>query len=205
MTINFIYFDLGRVLLDFTHERGFEQIAAASGLTAQAVNDAMMKSGLSDRYETGELTSEEFHKAFCETTGSHISLDDLMTAWGDIFDLMPATVALAANLRSAGNRIGILSNTCAAHWEFAARKFRVLDQIFDPVVTSYEAKSMKPDAGIYQAAAQAAACDPGNLFFVDDREENVEGARKLGWHAVLFQSARQLSHDLEALGVEFNR
>lgn len=205
MAIKFIYFDLGRVLLDFTHERGFEQIATASGLSVDEVNNALMKSGLSDRYETGELSSQEFHTSFCEATGASISMNDLMTAWGDIFELMPATVALASNLRSAGNRIGILSNTCAAHWEFAARNFRVLDQIFTPVITSYEAKSMKPDSGIYQEAAKAAGCEPSELFFVDDREENVEGAKKLGWHAVLFQSARQLSNDLESLGVQFNR
>ena len=205
MTIKFIYFDLGRVLLDFTHERGFEQIAESAELTPDAVRAALFDTGISDRYETGELSTGEFHQEFCAASGSNLSVESLTTAWSDIFDLKPETVALAANLKSAGNRIGILSNTCEAHWEFAAKKFRVLGQLFDPVITSYDVKSMKPDSKIYESAAEAANCEPSELFFVDDRDENVEGARKLGWNAELFQSALQLASDLEGLGVEFNR
>ena len=205
MAIKFIYFDLGRVLLDFTHERGFSQIGEVTGVSEEVVRQSLMKDGLSDRYETGELTTAEFHQEFCAATNADVSIDALTNAWADIFEIMPHTVNLAANLRSAGNRIGILSNTCAAHWEFAVERFRVLGQIFEPVITSYEVKSMKPDAGIYEAAAKAANCEPAELFFVDDREENVEGARKLGWNARLFVSALQLANDLDELGVEFNR
>lgn len=205
MPIKFIYFDLGRVLLDFTHERGFEQIATVAELTPDQVRVALFDSGLSDRYETGEISTAQFHEEFCSSAGTSIAVEKLTTAWSDIFDLKPETVAIAANLKSAGTRIGILSNTCEAHWLFAAKKFRVLSQLFDPVITSYDAKSMKPDSNIYKSAAKAAHCAPSELFFVDDREENVEGARKVGWHAELFESALKLASDLERLGVEFNR
>lgn len=205
MAIEFIYFDLGRVLLDFTHERGFDQIAAVTGISAEQVRAALFDNGLSDRYETGHVTTDEFHAEFCSASSTSPTVEELTTAWADIFEIKVDTVALAGNLKSGGNRIGILSNTCAAHWEFAARKFRVLSQIFDPVITSYDAKSMKPDAVIYEMAAKQVGLAPEQLFFVDDREENVEGARKLGWHAELFTSAQQLAEDLQRLGIEFNR
>lgn len=203
--VQFIYFDLGRVLLDFTHEQGFEQIATVSDLTPEQVRKTLFDSGLSDRYDTGELSTAEFHKEFCELTTSEPTVEELTHAWSDIFTIIPGTVGVAANLKSAGYRIGILSNTCAAHWEFAAQKFRVLGELFDPVITSYDVRSMKPDAGIYQAAAKAANCAASDLFFVDDREENVEGARSQGWHAELFTSPLKLANDLERLGLEFNR
>ena len=205
MAIEFIYFDLGRVLLDFTHERGFEQIAAATGISADQVRAVLFNNGLSDRYETGEMSTAEFHQEFCDTSKTSPTLNELTNAWADIFEIKPDTVALAARLKSGGNRIGILSNTCAAHWEFAAKKFRVLSQIFEPVITSYDAKSMKPDAVIYETAAKKAGCIPEQLFFVDDREENVEGARRMGWHAELFTSSLQLANDLQQLGIGFNR
>lgn len=205
MAIRFIYFDLGKVLLDFTHERGFQQIAAIAEVSADKVREAMVGSGLSDRYETGELTTAEFHAEFCRATGTSPSIEALTTAWGDIFELIPQTVTLATNLKSAGYRIGILSNTCEAHWECASQRFRILTQIFDPVITSYDAKSMKPDSVIYQTAMAQAGCTPDELFFVDDRDENVAGATKLGWNGRLFTDALQLATDLEALGVTFNR
>lgn len=205
MAIEFIYFDLGRVLLDFTHEQGFEQIALVAGISAEQVRAALFGNGLSDRYDTGHLTSEEFHQEFCSTTNTSPTLLELNRAWADIFEIKPEMVALAANLKSAGNRIGILSNTCPAHWEFAANKFRALAQLFDPIVTSYETRSMKPDPVIYEVAAQKVGCSPNELFFVDDREENVNGARMAGWHAELFTGALSLANDLEGLGVSFNR
>lgn len=205
MPIQFIYFDLGRVLLDFTHEQGFQQIAAVSGITPELVQKTLVEEGLSDRYEMGELSTAEFHALFCESTNANPTLEQLTAAWADIFTIIPGSIALASGLKSAGYRIGILSNTCEAHWEFAAKKFRVLDQLFSPVITSYEVQSMKPDGAIYESAAKAAGCSPTELFFVDDRHENVEGARAQGWQAELFTSPVQLGNDLERLGLEFNR
>lgn len=204
--IKFFYFDLGRVLLDFTHERGFEQIARVAGISPETVKSSLFdKNDLSNSYERGEISTQEFHQKFCETTNTNISCDELTQAWSDIFTVIPGTFRLAASLRSAGHRIGILSNTCAAHWEFAAKRFKLLDQIFDPVVTSYDVKSMKPDAAIYSAAAQQVGYEGEEIFFVDDRMENVEGASAAGWTAVQFQSPLQLANELQGLGVHFNR
>lgn len=205
MAIQFFYFDLGKVLLEFTHERGFEQISTVAGIPVAQVRAALFDSGLSDRYETGEITTAEFHAEFCQTAKTDVKLDELTTAWSDIFELNTRTMTIAASLRATGHRLGILSNTCEAHWEFAANKFVALNAYFDPVITSYDARSMKPDAGIYNAAAERVGHVPSELFFVDDREENVEGANKLGWNARLYTTALQLSNDLEELGVAFNR
>ena len=205
MAIQFFYFDLGKVLLEFTHERGFEQISVIAGIPVTQVRAALFDSGLSDRYETGEISTVEFHAEFCETAKVDVTLADLTLAWSDIFELNTRTMTVAASLRAAGHRLGILSNTCEAHWEFAAQKFVALNTYFGPVITSYDAKSMKPDAGIYEVAADRVGHSPNELFFVDDREENVEGANELGWNARLYTTALQLSNDLEDLGVEFNR
>lgn len=180
MAIKFIYFDLGNVLLDFTHERGFEQIASVAGLNTDDVRKAIVDSGLSDQYDMGQLSTDEFHRAFCEATGTTATVTELTTAWGDIFEIKPQTIAIAANLVSTGHRIGILSNTCAAHWEYAAKRFRPLSLFFDPVITSYETKVMKPDAGIYKTATDAVGLAPEEIFFADDHQQNVEGASSVG-------------------------
>ena len=158
MSVRFIYFDLGKVLLDFSHDRGFTQIASAANCGATDVRKFFVDSGMSDRYDRGELTTADFHRAFCEETNSSITPDQLTHAWSDIFTVMPATLTLAANLKSAGYRIGILSNTCEAHWLFAVARFRILSQIFEPVLTSYDVGAMKPDAVIYESAAEAGRC-----------------------------------------------
>lgn len=57
---------------------------------------------------------------------------------------------------------------------------------------------MKPDAAIYQAAARNVGVRPKHYMFVDDLEDNVDGARAAGMQAIRFESParvkQQLSH-----------
>lgn len=205
MNIKFFYFDLGRVLLDFTHDRGFQQIAEVSGVPQQQVRELMVTERLGDRYELGEVSTADFHAAFCESTHSNVTVEELSLAWADIFELIPQTVRLAASLWMAGYPLGILSNTCEAHWLHAVQRYPVLGELFSKVVTSYDAKSMKPDREIYDQAEKLAGVDASHLFFVDDRLENVEAATALGWTARQFASPLQLANELDELGVVFNR
>ena len=205
MPVSFIYFDLGNVLLDFSHERGFSQIASSANVDVDLVRALIVDQELGNRYERGELSTAQFHATFCESTGAVISREALSEAWGAIFEIKPRTVAVAARLVSSGNRIGILSNTCEIHWEWAVKRFPTLNLLFNPVVTSYDAGVMKPAAEIYRQATDRAEAPPGEIVFVDDLPANVQAAREAGWHAIQFTSAFELANSLEAAGVAFNR
>jgi FMN phosphatase YigB (HAD superfamily) len=69
---------------------------------------------------------------------------------------------------------------------------------FDPVVLSYRVHAMKPDLSIYRSAERMAGVGPESIFFIDDRAENVEGARAAGWRATLFVDASNLNRQLDA-------
>ena len=205
MTIQFIFFDLGNVLLEFSHERGCHQMATVAGISSAQVRRAVFDSGLNDRYERGEITTEQFHKEFDRLSNTTTRFDALIGAWNDIFEIHTRTVPIVTNLYAAGYPLGILSNTCPAHWEHMVKQYPLLTTLFDPFITSFEVQAMKPDAKIYESAAAQVKVAPEEIFFVDDRAENVEGARRCGWHAVQFSGARQLAEDLGQSGVEFNR
>jgi FMN phosphatase YigB (HAD superfamily) len=100
--------------------------------------------------------------------------------------------------------MGVLSNTCDAHWQFVFSQHWVLQTFFDPLVLSYEEKSMKPDSKIYEAAIKRAGVEPGHIFFTDDRQENIDAAIKAGIDAVLFETVPQLVFDLQSRGVMIN-
>ncbi len=53
---------------------------------------------------------------------------------------------------------------------------------------SYELGFIKPEAPIYQHAIEGLGVEPAEALFLDDRPENVEGARAAGIHAVVFDS-----------------
>ena len=81
------------------------------------------------------------------------------------------------------------------------KRFPALPQLFPIRVTSFEAKSMKPDNKIYEVAVEKAGVLPREIFFTDDKPENVQAAQAAGLEAVLFTTATELLRDLAKRGV----
>ena len=57
---------------------------------------------------------------------------------------------------------------------------------------------VKPDLNIYNFCLQQLKVLPPEALFVDDKEENVEAAQKLGMKAILFSDYDSLVEDLKA-------
>lgn len=56
----------------------------------------------------------------------------------------------------------------------------------------------KPDRRIYEHVAAELGGDPADMLFIDDREDNVEGARAAGMRAVRYTGATALRAHLDA-------
>jgi len=65
-TPEFIYFDLGKVLVEFSHDHMCSQMGELVGLDGKATRAVVFESGLSDRYETGEIDDAQFCELFFE-------------------------------------------------------------------------------------------------------------------------------------------
>lgn len=89
------------------------------------------------------------------------------------------------HLRRAGIRTSVLSNLPAPLGENLRATKGFLDH-FDQVTFSYELGVIKPEPGIYRYAIRGLGVAPEEALFLDDRPENVEGARAIGLHAEVF-------------------
>lgn len=200
----FLYFDLGKVLVDFSVEQMLNQMAAVAGVTSEKVREALFAGRLLAEHECGRLTSLQFYDAFCQSTGARPDLHQLAVAAAEIFSLKTPMLPLVAQLRQAGYRMGILSNTCEIHWAYCRQHYRIIAEGFDVYALSFEIGTMKPDRAIFQAAADLAGCRPEEIFFVDDLPEHVAGARAAGFDAIQFASAERLAAELRNRGLRFN-
>ena len=200
----FVYFDLGKVLVDFTVERMCRQMAEAAGTSPEEIHRVLFSDGLELRYERGLISTEEFYEEFCRRIGRRVDFQSLAQAAADIFTWKPETAALAVHLRQAGYRLGILSNTSPLHWEHCLRRYCVLRETFSVYALSYRVGHLKPAPEIYQAAVQLADCPPEEIFFVDDHLPNVEGARAVGLDAVQYTGPAELAAELRRRGCRFN-
>lgn len=204
MAINFIYFDLGKVLIDFSTERMLNQVGAASGIAPEMVRDIFFNDGLMLEHETGRLDGRGLHEEFCRITGKHPDYDAMVDAATDIFTLNTPMLPLVAQLGQTGYPLGILSNTGETHWDYCYSHYRIIAEGFSVHALSYRIGEVKPNAAIFHAAAELAGHEPENIFFVDDRPEHVAGARAAGFDTVQFTTAAALADELRQRGICFN-
>ena len=173
----FLYFDLGNVILHFDHRVAARQIAELTELPEKRVWDILFAGGLELRYESGELDDCRFYEEFCRLTGARPDQAAWLLAGSEIFKLNTTIVPVLGALKAAGYPMGILSNTCPAHWSYCQR-YAMIRGGFDVFTLSYEHGACKPDPSIYAYAADRAGVKPQEIFYSDDIEENVIAGAK---------------------------
>jgi putative hydrolase of the HAD superfamily len=204
MPIKFLYFDLGIVLVHFTVEGMLRQMADVAGILPEQVQAVVFDSGLQHEYERGNISTRDFYERFCQESGTRPPYDDMIQASAKIFTLNYPMLGIAAWLQQAGWPLGILSNTCECHWEYCMKKFRALQQCFPTRITSYQIGEVKPNAKIFQVAAEKAGYAPEEIFFVDDIAGHVAGAKAAGFDAVQYTTVQKFTEDLRQRGMKFN-
>jgi putative hydrolase of the HAD superfamily len=153
--------------------------AAERALWLEAERDH--RSATMDRLllQAGVTPSESFWQTYFELWEPHTLTD-------------PQAVALLGQLRGAGIRIGVLSNTMwprSMHERVFARD-GVLELI-DGAVYSSEINWTKPHREAFRAAMTAVGVDdPAGCVFVGDRPfDDVYGAKRAGMRAVLIPNS----------------
>jgi putative hydrolase of the HAD superfamily len=194
--IDTVVFDVGRVLFNFTFVP-FENLLNEHGYTAPKedfVRDVRMYD-----YERGQISSEQFLENLNSLVKKPLAREEAVRAWTDMFTPVDEMLELAARLRET-HRTFLLSNTTELHWEFLDRHHRIND-ITHGVVTSYEAREMKPNPDIYRYAEDKFQLIPARTVFIDDLEANVISARNAGWHGIHHVNPGATSLRLKELGV----
>ncbi len=186
--IEFVFFDLGNILLSFDPNVACENVARQFAVSVPEARRAIYDSGLQHRFERGQLTGAAFAEEVRSVLGRNreqMPTTELLDAVSDMFEPVETMPEALQAVRDAGLPVGLLSNTCCAHWDWIRRqRYRATEFQFDVTILSYEVGAMKPDAEIYEAAEQACGVPLEQILFLDDRAENVAGATERNWRAV---------------------
>jgi len=136
------------------------------------------------RLELGELSVKEFDRllaARLETyDGSPVHPEGVLSRLFAGMRPNPEMFALAEELRDAGIRLALLSNSWG---NFYPRK--QVDALFEVVVISEEVAMRKPEAPIFDRTLSKLGLPAEECVFIDDAEPNVLGARAVGLDALL--------------------
>lgn len=145
------------------------------------------------KLETGIISVNQFWNEY----NSRIqSIEKAKPAETDLFRLFfhPSknlqTIELIKSLKK-NNRVVCGTNTIQSHWENHMERGDYA--FFNQTYASNKIGCAKPDPHFFELILEAEETEAQNVFFTDDKEENVAAAASLGIHAELFTTAAELT------------
>jgi epoxide hydrolase-like predicted phosphatase len=144
------------------------------------------------RLMDGKITADDFWMHFSSRFGQKVSEELFAKFFNPRLDL--DVVAILKQLKDNA-RVVCGTNTFDTHYDYL-----MLDgyyDLFDAVYASNKMGLSKPDREFYRHILRFEGVKPEDTFFIDDIEENLISAEKLGIHAIWFKDAACLRSDLE--------
>ena len=196
-----IVFDIGNVLVDFR----LKEFLADKGFDGPMIKRLLKASVMSpywERFERADITEQEALDAF-------VSLDpeiasELSAAFTDIHGMLQIrdyAVPWVKSLKEAGYRVYYFSNYSKKAYD-ECRDSLAFMEYTDGGFLSFQERMTKPDPQMYLRFLEHFGLFAQESVFIDDTEQNVEVAEKLGFSGIVFESYEDTVRRLAALGVK---
>jgi len=199
--IKAIIFDLGGVILTHTHEVTMSTLAEIFGVTEDKIQQAFLD--IEDDWVTGKITAEKLAKKFKRKFKSKKSIEKIMQYWIAIYEketeVNKDLLQLIDKLKGK-YEVYLLTNTTDIHHNLNAK--RNIFNHFNKIFASFLIGKRKPDRDFYLNVLKETNLQPKDTIFIDDREENLKPAKKLGMNVILFQNNKNLTTELKKLKVQ---
>lgn len=197
-----IVLDVGRVLVAWQPKELMKELGFSDEIVGE-LSKALFESGIWNETDRGVLSDEEFLalavgnapayekeiRLFWENVGKAIWQFSYVKEW-------------IGAMKEAGYHVYILSNY--GSWTYEKTKDNALDFLedVDGAIFSYQVKLIKPDAEIYYALLEKYGLQAEESVFLDDLPANIEGAKAVGMHGIVFAGLEDALVELERLGVK---
>ena len=197
--IKAIFFDLGKVLLDFEKNIIIERFREQSGLTDEDIKTAISIYRVAD-LERGVMPAREFHQQVNTALNLSMTYEEFTEIWSNIFTEIPEMIELFQSIRTKYQTY-LASNTDPIHFPYVFIKYPWL-KLFTGYALSYELKARKPEKEFFQHALAKFRLQPKECVYIDDIQENVVSARSIGISSVQYISPEQAINNLKELGIK---
>ncbi|RJO62070.1 HAD family phosphatase [candidate division WS5 bacterium] len=195
--IKTIIFDNCGVLSNSDAEDGFKSLADFFSVSEEKVI-SVWQGRLENELDGGKITTNKFLKTVINELNPKVDFNKLKKMYLKRY-------GAKEDVRELAKRLGKDFETCLLtnfgdYYEDFDKLWN-MDRIFDEdkIIVSYKLKMIKPDEDIYFYTLKKIGKKPEETVFIDDNKDNVDTAKRLGMHAILFKSIEQLEKDLEKI------
>lgn len=201
MAIKNVIFDIGNVLASFRWKELFKDLGFTGEVFEHIAAATVQHPTMWNEFDRSLMSDEEIIARCIERApeyGQEIHL--LFSKTELLVEEYSYSYDWIKGLQERGYKVYLLSNYGKTSFE-AAREHGRLSflPLVDGGVISYEVKIVKPEPGIYQALLEKYDLKAEECVFLDDRADNIEAAKKLGFHGIVVESYEQARKELKDL------
>ncbi|MGD0914372.1 MAG: HAD-IA family hydrolase [Terracidiphilus sp.] len=196
-----ILFDVGGVLLTNGWDHG-ERAAAAKNFGLDLASLEARHAAVMDAWEKGEITRDAYLDAAVFNEPRPFSRDEFFAFILSQSKILPnGALGILAELAASKNyMVGSLNNEARETNDYRFATFG-LRQHFKVAFSSCYVGLRKPHIEIYRRAIDILGIPPERILFIDDRQENVDGALQASMRGIRFEGEQQLRDTLRGLEV----
>ena len=194
--------DMGNVLIRYDPPHFLDRLGITDPVDRQLLLGEIFASPLWPKLDSGELDEPdlEAHALPRLPERLHSAARQLLYHWDDPIEPVPGMAPLLEQCKAAGLGLYLVSNASRRQPEYWPRVPG--SQLFGGTVISACHRCVKPQAAIYRIALEQFRLRPEECLFIDDMEQNIQGARAVGIPGFLFTGdAAALGRCLREQGV----
>ena len=190
-----VVFDLGNVLLPFDYNILINRLdKIKTGLGKHFVDTYFAQYDFHRAFESGKISEEKFIERMLEILDHLIDAETFCRYFSEIFEENKEVTAMLPELKKKYKLI-LLSNTNSIHEKYGWNNCGFLRH-FDSLVVSHKTGAVKPEDKIYHAVEDASGFPPEEHVFIDDIENYVNAAKKLGWDGIQFKNNKYFFNEI---------
>jgi glucose-1-phosphatase len=180
-----VLFDLGNVLVDNHFDHFYGMMSESCGCSPARLQEAL-EGDIMIQLETGRISMEEYIIHCKREFKLAWEKDVWREKYQSSYSLNAEGHKIRKHLISKGVPVAVLSNL--AEYHMMAVQNGCPEVLTGNVKNfySYEIGLHKPDTRIYEHVCSELKMKPSDIFFLDDKLENVEGAEKIGMRGMQF-------------------
>ncbi|NQU53425.1 MAG: HAD family phosphatase [Bacteroidetes bacterium] len=193
-----IIFDMGNVLLNLDFEasiKAFQELGLAKDILDRKL---VYSDPVFYDLETGNVTTEKFRNRLREILKNPTVTDQQIDeAWNAmILDIPAKRVTLLLELSKKYN-VYLFSNTNKIHINKISKEFLLqhaidFSSLFVKDYYSQDIKDRKPNLSSFEKVVKLSGINPEESLFVDDLEDNINGAQQVGLKTFWLKSGMEL-------------
>ncbi len=196
-----ILFDLGGVLCSVDESVVWQEWLAHTGIDASELQRELFERDLKDQFDKGlkppgmvafflaarfdvDLTLADWKRIWCSSLRPDHKMNELATV---VASQLPTVTA---------------STTDEIHWQHISPQLSCMNRFMGHML-SFELGEIKPHARFYMQALEKLGTTAAKTLFIDDRAENIAGAKEVGLQTYHFDNADNLRVLLQTYGLIF--